>query len=217
MKPSQGKNAQGKQVQGKQAIAIAAWGLLAACVLFPLGIAVANPLQATRDALWILGGLSGVVALALLLAQPLLAGGYLPGASMMASRRWHRWFGVIITATVCLHVAGLYLSSPADITDALLLVAPTPFSVYGVIGLVSVLLTAALVAIKSKSGLRYASWRIVHNALALVVVVASIVHALLIDGAMGNLSKAALCALILGATIIVLFRIHVAKAALKGR
>ena len=49
------------------------------------------------------------------------------------------------------------------------------------------------------------------------VVISSIVHALLIEGAMGLISKAILCALILAATITVLFRIHVTKARLKDR
>jgi predicted ferric reductase len=109
---------------------------------------------------------------------------------------------------VILHVVGLYLSSPEDIADALLLVAPTPFSVYGVVGLAGVLLTAILVAVKSRSGLRYASWRILHNGLALIVVVSTIAHALLIEGAMGAVSKAVLCGLVLAATVVVLVRVH---------
>jgi predicted ferric reductase len=193
------------------------WCLLAACILFPVGIAAANPLQANRDALWIVGGMAGIVALALFLVQPLLAAGYLPGPSVLAERRWHRWLGTMIVVTVGLHIGGLYLSSPEDITDALLLVAPTPFSVYGVIGLCGVVLTAILVAVKSSAGLRYASWRILHNALAVVVVVSSIVHALLIEGAMGAVSKLILCGLILAATIFVLFRVHVTKASVKDR
>jgi predicted ferric reductase len=197
--------------------AVLVWFLLAACILIPVGIAAANPLQANRDALWIVGGMTGIVALALLLAQPLLAAGYLPGPSLTAGRRWHRWLGTMIVLTVGLHIGGLYLSSPEDITDALLLVAPTPFSVYGVIGLCGVVLTAILVAVRSRTGLRYASWRILHNAIALVVVVSSIVHALLIEGAMGSVSKLVLCVLVFAATVIVLFRIHVAKPRIKDR
>jgi predicted ferric reductase len=193
------------------------WGLVAACILVPVGIAAANPLQASRDALWIIGGMAGIVALALLFVQPLLAAGYLPGAPVSAGRRWHRLVGTFIIVTVGLHIGGLYLSSPEDIADALLLVAPTPFSVYGVVGLCGVVLTAILVAVKSRSGLRYAAWRILHNALALVVVVSSIVHALLIEGAMGNVSKAILCALVFAATVIVLFRVHVMKVLMKDR
>jgi predicted ferric reductase len=206
-----------KQRADRRVTAALIWSLLAACVLVPVGIAAANPLQASRDALWIAGGMAGILALACLLVQPLLAAGYLPGPSAPAGRRWHRWVGAMIAATVGLHVGGLYLSSPQDMSDALLLVAPTPFSVYGVVGLGGVVLTAILVAVRSRSGLRYTTWRILHNALALVVVVSSIFHALLIEGAMGSLSKAILCAMILAATIVVLFRIHVTKALMKGR
>jgi predicted ferric reductase len=206
-----------KQATDRRMTALVVWGLVVACILVPLGIAAANPLQANRDALWIVGGMSGIVALAFLLVQPLLAAGYLPGPSLIAGRRWHRWLGIMIIVAVGLHIGGLYLSSPEDITDALLLVAPTPFSVYGVIGLCGVVLTAVLVAVRSRSGLRYASWRILHNAIALVIVISSIVHALLIEGAMGSISKAILCALVFAATIIVLFRIHLAKALVKDR
>ncbi len=197
--------------------AVLVWGLAVACMLVPVGIAIANPLQASRDAFWIMGGMAGVVAFALLLVQPLLAAGFLPAPSVPAGRRWHRLVGSMVVLTVGLHVGGLYLSSPEDIADALLLTAPTPFSVYGLIGLCGVVLTAFLVALRSRSGLRYASWRILHNALALVVVISSIAHALLIEGAMGSVSKVILCALVLAATIIVLFRIHVKKAEAKHR
>jgi predicted ferric reductase len=189
-------------------VAALAWGLLAACVLVPIGIAAANPLQASRDALWIGGGLAGAVALALMLVQPLLAAGALPGAAASTGRWWHRRLGVSIAALIGLHVFGLYLSSPEDIADALMLVAPTPFSVYGVIGLAGIALTLALVALRSRAGLRYVTWRIIHNGLALIVVGASIAHALLIEGAMGVVSKATLCALVLAATLLVLARVH---------
>jgi predicted ferric reductase len=201
-----------KQAAPTRMIAVLVWCLLAACLLVPVGIAAANPLQASRDALWIIGGMAGVVALALLFVQPLLAAGYLPGLSVLAVRRWHRLIGTLIIVTVGLHIGGLYLSSPEDISDALLLVAPTPFSVYGVIGLCGVVLTAILVALRSRSGLRYVSWRMIHNVLALAVVFATVAHALLIEGAMGSFSKLVLCSLVLAATVIVFWRIHVLKA-----
>jgi hypothetical protein len=43
------------------------------------------------------------------------------------------------------------------------------------------------------------TWRVCHILLAGVIVVASVVHAVLIDGTMGLVSKTALCALVLGA------------------
>jgi predicted ferric reductase len=194
---------------------VVAWGLLAVCVLIPVGIAATNPLQASRDALWIAGGMAGVLALALLLLQPLLAAGALPGPTVPTARRWHRWLGATVVALTGLHIVGLYLSSPEDIADALLLVAPTPFSVYGVIGLGGVVLTAALVAFRSRLGLRHASWRMLHNGLALIVVMSSIAHALLIEGAMGTVSKAVLCGLVLSVTVAVLVRVHVRRGVLE--
>ncbi|MGL4975523.1 MAG: ferric reductase-like transmembrane domain-containing protein, partial [Bosea sp. (in: a-proteobacteria)] len=172
-----------------------------------------DKLLLSRDVFWIIGGLAGSSALALLLMQPLLAAGYLPLPSPLTSRRWHRWVGSLIVAAVAVHIGSLYVSSPEDTMDALLLVAPTSFSVYGVIGLVSVALTAILVAFRTRSGLRYGAWRILHNALGLVVVGATIAHALLIDGAMGTVSKTMLCALVFIATSVVLFRTHVKKRA----
>ena len=189
-------------------IAALVWVLVAAGMLIPVGLAAASPLQASREALWIFGGMAGVAALALLLVQPMLAAGLLPGVATRVARRWHRLVGATIVAAVMLHVGGLYLYSPDDVTDALLLVAPTPFSIYGVIGLCSVALTALLVAIRSRSGMRYPTWRLLHNALSLVLVVSSIVHAVLIEGAMGVVSKGILCGLVFAATVIALLRTH---------
>jgi predicted ferric reductase len=196
---------------------ILAWTMLAAATLIPLWLAATSPLQASRDAYWVSGAIAGVVALALMLAQPLLAAGDVMGSSIPKTRRWHRWAGAVVVAAVAWHVIGLYISSPEDVADALLLVAPTPFSVYGVIGLVAVLLTAVLVALRSKSGLRYGIWRAVHNGLALVFVIASVVHAMLIEGAMNQTSKIILCGLVLAATILVLARVHVLKRLARRR
>lgn len=200
-----------KLAAGGRMKALFIWAVLAACMAVPVGIAATDKLLLSRDVFWIIGGLAGSSALALLLIQPLLAAGYLPFTSLLMARRWHRWVGGLIVMAVGLHVGSLYLSSPEDTMDALLLVAPTSFSVYGVIGLASVALTAILVAFRLRSGLRYAAWRILHNALGLAVVVSTIAHAMLIDGAMGPISKAVLCALVSIATSIVLFRTHVKK------
>jgi predicted ferric reductase len=196
--------------------AVAIWLLLAAGMLVPVGLAAASPLLPSREPLWIFGGMAGVVALALLLVQPLLAAGLLPGPSILTARRWHRWIGATIVAAVLLHVGGLYLYSPDDISDALLLVSPTPFAVYGVIGLVGVILTALLAAVRSRVGVRYGVWRIVHNAVSVVVVVSSVVHAVMIEGAMGFVSKAVLCGLVIAAAIVALLRVHVKWPRLRG-
>jgi len=177
----------------------------------PVAIAAGSPFLAWRDAIYIGAGFAGIIALALLLIQPLLAGGYLPGLGLAQARRWHRWIGAGIVGGIVLHVAGLYVTSPQDALDALLLVSPTPFSVYGVVGLWTALLTALLVGMRARLGWRPAFWRIVHNALAAVVVVASVVHALMIEGTMGAISKAALCAMVIAATAGAILHLRVIR------
>ncbi len=169
----------------------------------PVLIAATSPLLAGRDAVYIVGGFAGIVALALLIMQPFLAVGYLPGISPVQARRWHRWTGSTLVIALALHVVGLYLTSPPDMIDALLLVAPTMYSIFGVIGMWALILIVLLVFARSRIGLRITTWRILHNALAVVVVVASVVHALMIEGAMGYLSKLILCMGVLAATVVV--------------
>lgn len=178
-------------------------------------MAAVNPLQQSRNPAYIAGGLAGILALAMLLAQPLLAAGYLPGMRSLHSRRVHRWMGSVIVVAVALHIVGLYVTSPDDMTDAMLLVAPTPFSVYGVIGLWSVALTAFLVVIRNRLSVRPSVWNIIHNILALVVVVASVVHALMIEGAMGTVSKWFLCTAIICATVFVMGHLRLIRPFLK--
>lgn len=118
---------------------------------------------------------------------------------------------------MALHVGGLYLTSPQDALDALLLVAPTPFSVYGVIGMWGVVLTALLVATRSRLRLSYAAWRLIHNGLAAIVVFASVVHILTIEGTMGDLPKLVLCALFMAATAIVILHHRVVRPLMRTR
>ena len=57
--------------------------------------------------------------------------------------------------------------------------------------------------------LRLRTWRIAHTLLAIVIVVGSAVHAILIEGTMETVSKAALCALVLAATAKVMAGLRV--------
>ena len=185
------------------------WCVFACAVMAPVLIAATSPLLSSREGVYIIGGMAGIVALALLLVQPLLASGYLPGISTTQKVRWHLCVGKLLVLTIALHIGGLYLTSPDDLTDALLLVAPTPFSVYGVIGMWAVIATAILVTAKSRIKLSYTTWHIAHNALAVIVVVCSVVHALMIEGAMNTLSKWFLCMCIALATTIVILHLRV--------
>ena len=180
---------------------VVCWIFASAIAVVPLGVAAASPLQASRDLMWIVGGMAGVAGLSLLFFQPVLITGLSPSSQ---ARRWHRWIGLAVLLLVLLHVLGLYLTSPEDITDALLLVSPTPFAVYGVMGLISVLLTACLAAFRKRLSRR--TWQIAHMFLAAIIVVGSIVHALLIEGVMGDTSKLILCVFLALATIGALLR-----------
>ncbi|HRY23947.1 MAG TPA: ferric reductase-like transmembrane domain-containing protein [Geminicoccaceae bacterium] len=184
--------------------AILIWAALAAALVVPIAVAATSPLLAWRQPIYIAAGFAGIVAMALLLLQPLLAGGYLPGLPLRRSRRLHAWIGAGLVAAVVVHVAGLWLTSPPDVIDALLFRSPTAFSAWGVIAMWAVFANALLTASRRRLRLRSTVWRFWHTALAAVIVPTSVVHALLIEGTMGTLSKAAICALVLAAAVKVI-------------
>ncbi|TJZ93106.1 ferric reductase [Paracoccus gahaiensis] len=176
------------------------WAGLLVALIVPVLAAAASPLLAWRDPVYILAGLAGVLGLALLLVQPLLAGGMLPGVSLARSRRAHRWIGGGLVAAVVIHVAALWITSPPDVVDALLFRSPTSFSVWGVIAMWAVFAAALLAASRRRLRLRPSTWRRAHTALAAVIVLGTVLHALLIQGTMETVSKILLCALVVAAT-----------------
>ncbi|HEY8273087.1 MAG TPA: ferric reductase, partial [Pseudolabrys sp.] len=89
-----------------------------------------------------------------------------------------------------------------DMIDALLFVSPTPFSPFGVIAMWAIFAVALLAALRRR--LRLRTWRIAHMSLAVVVVAGGVIHAMLVEGPMETISKAALCALVLAAAIKVM-------------
>lgn len=191
------------------------WIAVVAIMIGPVLIAATSPYLAYRNAAYIAGGFAGIVGLALFVIQPMLASGFLPGVRAARSRRWHRWLGSAIVACVGLHILGLYLTSAPDTLDALLLVAPTPFSVYGVIALWGIVFTALLVIFRRR--LRPSLWSLLHNAVVFVVVVATVIHALLIEGAMEPVSKWLLCLAALASTGTVLLLHWAIRPALRRR
>ncbi len=66
--------------------------------------------------------------MAIVLLQPLLAGGYLPGLPAPRGKRIHRWTGFALVSAIIIHIGGLRLTSPPEVVDALLFTSPTPFS-----------------------------------------------------------------------------------------
>ena len=180
------------------------WAALAAAICVPIAAAATSPLLAWRGPIYILAGFAGIIALGLALVQPLLAGGYLPGLSAYRGRRAHHWIGGALVVAVVVHVAGLWITSPPDMIDALLYASPTPFSPWGVTAMWAIFAVALLAALRRRLGLRLRTWRLIHMPLAVIIVAGGVVHAMLVEGTMETMSKAALCALVLGATIKVM-------------
>ena len=192
------------------------WIALATAIGAPIAIAATSPLLAWRDAVYILAGFAGMIALGLLLVQPLLAAGYLPGLSAYRGRRAHHWIGGALVVAVVVHVAGLWITSPPDMIDALLFASPTPFSPWGVTAMWAIFAVALLALFRRRLGLR--TWRVAHMLLATVIVAGSVVHAILIEGTMETISKTALCALVLVAAVKVLAELwaRVKRGSLRG-
>jgi predicted ferric reductase len=180
------------------------WAALLAAICVPIAFAAASPLHEWRGWVYIIAGFAGILALALVLLQPLLIGGYLPGLSGYRGRRAHHWIGGVLAAAVMIHVGGLWISSPPDMIDALLFSSPTPFSAWGVIAMWAIFAVTLLAALRRKVGLSPRTWRLTHMVLAVVIVVGGGVHSLLIEGTMETISKAILCALALAAGIKVM-------------
>lgn len=172
------------------------WACVLAAILVPVAIAATSPFLEWRSPVYIAAGFAGIVAMTLLLLQPLLIGGYLPGLGGRHGRRWHGWIGAALVLAVAAHIIGLWITSPPDVVDALLFRSPTPFSDWGVIAMWAVLAAAALAAFRRRLRLRPIIWRFFHAMLAAITVVGTVVHALLIEGTMGTLSKVAICILV---------------------
>ena len=180
------------------------WAALATALCVPIAAAAASPLLAWRDPIYIAAGFAGIIALGLMLVQPALIGGYLPGPSAHLRRRVHRWIGGALVMAVVIHVGGFWITNSPDVIDALLFASPTPFSAWGVIAMWAIFAVALLAALRRRLGLGPRTWRIAHMVLAVVIVVGTVVHGLLIEGTMEPVSKAALCALVLAAAMKVM-------------
>lgn len=185
----------------RQLRAIAIWATLLMVMAVPIVASAISPLLAWREPAYIVAGFAGVIALALMLAQPLLAGGLLPGLHARRGRQVHKWVGAGLAAAVALHVVMLWITSPPDVVDVFLFRSPTWFSVWGVIAMWALFATAVLALLRRRLGLRPRTWRQVHTALAIVIVGGTVAHAMLVDGTMEIVSKTVLCVLVVAATI----------------
>lgn len=199
----------------KPATSTLIWLALTLAVTVPIAVAARSPLLAWREPVYIAAGFAGVFAMALLLVQPLLAGGYLPGLPARRGRRVHRIVGAGLVLAVIVHVAGLWITSPPDVIDVLLFRSPTPFSLWGVIAMWGVFAAAFLSLVRRRLGVRV--WRIAHTSVVGIVVATSAVHAILIQGTMGTVSKAVLCLLAIVATAKVIIDLKAWKHLLRKR
>ena len=185
--------------------AIGIWTLLLAIAVSTLGAAASSPLLEYRGPVYVMAGLAGVVGLCLMLFQPLLAAGLLPGLTTYRGRRIHRWIGGALILSVLLHVIGLWITSPPDVIDALLFTSPTPFSAWGVIAMWALFATALLAITRRRFRQRLRVWRGLHSALAVVIVLGTVIHSLQIVGTMETVTKLLICT---GAGITLLKALH---------
>ncbi|TPE49296.1 ferric reductase [Amaricoccus solimangrovi] len=184
------------------------WAVVALVTVAPLLAAAASPLLEWREPVYVVAGFAGIVAMALLLVQPLLAAGALPGLAGRRGLRSHRYAGAAALVVVLVHVAGLWMTSPPDVIDALTFTAPTAFSAWGVIAMWALVIAALLAAFHRRTRL----WHLAHRMLALVIAIASAAHALLIEGTMEPVSKVAACAVMVVATVAVVARVRIRAA-----
>ncbi len=174
------------------------WGALIFMIAVPLALSAISPLLAYRDPIYIIAGLAGIASMCILLIQPMLAAGYLPGLALRTSRKLHRWMGIFLIFGIIVHIGGLWITSPPDVIDVLTFTSPTPFSIWGVLAMWGVFGAGVLANFRRK--LRAITWRRLHIALAIGIVGGTILHAWLIEGTMEQISKAALSLAIMVAT-----------------
>jgi len=191
--------------------AILIWTGLICAITAPIAAAAFSPYLAWRDPIYIAAGFAGIVAMALLLIQPALAAGFLPGMSVLHARRLHRWIGFGLVLAVCVHVGGLWITSPPDVIDALTFNSPTPFSVWGVIAMWALIAAAFIAALRRKLNWSPIAWRRVHASLATAIVAGTIIHTLQIEGTMETVSKLGLCLLLLSVTLCALVSLGILK------
>lgn len=187
---------------------MAPWALLAAAMLVPLAVSLTSPLLAWRDPIYIGAGLAGIVALSVMLVQPVLVARVMPDLAPRLGRRIHLATGCGLIVLVLAHVVGLWLTSPPDVIDVLLFRSPTPFGVWGAVAMWAVFAAGLLALLRKRLGLPLRLWRRSHTALAAVAVVGTAVHALLIEGTMETVSKVALCILAVAAVALAIRRLR---------
>ena len=183
---------------------LAIWGILTGLIGWALFEAATSPLLQWREPIYIGAAFAGVIGMALLLIQPLLAAGLFPGLTPVHARRLHRWCGAALVTALIVHVVGLWITSPPDVIDALTFTSPTPFAPWGVIAMWAAFGAAGLAVYRRRFKLH--QWRLGHSALVAIVAIGTVIHAFLIDGTMGTVSKTVLALACLGALALAVRR-----------
>lgn len=183
------------------------WMALAIIIAVPLIGAMNSPLLAWRQPIYIIAGFAGIIAMCLLLVQPLLIAGHLFPIKGPTARRIHQAIGAMLALSLLAHVIGLWITSPPDVVDALLFRSPTQFSAWGVIAMWAVFAATILAARHRIKRWPPSLWRKTHIPLVSTAVIGSVIHALLIDGTMETWSKIALCFSVLAATVTVIAKL----------
>lgn len=196
--------------------AILIWAVFALITIVPVAAAAVSPLLEWRDPIYIIAGFAGIIGLAMMLAQPLLVAGSLPGLPAARGRILHRWGGAFLVVCVVVHVGGLWITSPPDVIDVLLVRSPTPFAIWGLLAMWAVFAAALWAAFRKRLPLWW--WRLGHTVLVVLAIAGTVPHAWLIYGTMETVTKALLCvAVILAALRVIIarksWRIRARKAA----
>ena len=168
------------------------WAIGAGLILaiaVPLVLASFSPLLQWRDPIYIGSGLAGILAMGLMLAQPVLAAGYLKQFSRVTSRHVHRVVGIVLVLAVMGHVVGLWITSPPDVIDVLLFRSPTPFSVWGALAMWALFAAALFALLRKPLKIAPRIWRRGHAALTSIAIAGTVVHVLLIEGTMEQTTK----------------------------
>ena len=152
-----------------------ALGALLILAAVPVAIALTDRHLSGASAALVISTTAGALAVPALVAQPLLAG--------RGRIRPHQLLGATALALVLVHVAALFVESPADARFALSPDGPTRarMALFATIALVAVV---ALGVLRRRLPFSVTTWRILHGYLAAVVIALGFGHAVLTDGAL---------------------------------
>lgn len=178
------------------------WLLVALVIFVPILVATQSSLLEWRQPIYVAAGFAGIIALALMLLQTLLVSGQLLVGSKQ--RYAHAIVGGSIVSLIVVHIGGLWYVSPPDVVDVLLFRSPTPFGLWGMIATLAVIASSGLAIFRTRISLT--RFRALHGASAVLVVLTTIAHTILIEGAMGQNTKVALCIMVVGALFWTLWR-----------